>query len=371
MLRKATLAATALLLALSGAGSAAPTPLASGTVQPGAAVCGGPAFDRILVANHPQGGVCVHHAPDAFSVERAGQGVAAQQPPTSPPVCYADGQTGPRVQIVYGYLEGTPNRAATMVPYVNKLMAPRMQAMIKAASGGLDLGMRFAFDKGCKNVSVLVVKFPRSVQAAPDGTNAFTQFGRMIDHLISLGHDRNDRKYHILWDGWNGAGVCGLGQAGAPDLPHPAQVQNGTPTVGGYTDPASTLLRPAGRSNATMQYSTVWGHVFGPQGPSCFELDQSKVGGQVHELFHSLGAVSAGAPHSDGGGHCTDKPSIMCAGPGIKVCERNPVQTLDCGQDDFWNPNPAPGTYLYSHNNIAKSQYFGPQPQDRLVGSPL
>lgn len=47
------------------------------------------------------------------------------------------------------------------------------------------------------------------------------------------------------------------------------------------------------------------------------------------------------------------------------------VETLDCGMNDYWNPNPRAGDYLSTHLNVAKSQFFGPQPQDMLASSPL
>ena len=80
------------------------------------------------------------------------------------------------------------------------------------------------------------------------------------------------------------------------------------------------------------------------------------------------------APHSDGGGLCTDTPSVMCPTNGFAPteprCAIAAVEVLDCGLDDFWNPAPATGSYLATHDNIADSAYFGPQPQDRLPAIP-
>jgi hypothetical protein len=47
------------------------------------------------------------------------------------------------------------------------------------------------------------------------------------------------------------------------------------------------------------------------------------------------------------------------------------VEPIDCGLDDYWNPDPAPGSYLATGDNIATSVFFGPQPQDRLAASPV
>jgi len=63
----------------------------------------------------------------------------------------------------------------------------------------------------------------------------------------------------------------------------------------------------------------------------------------------------------------------MCsnAKPTVRACTNRPVEVLDCGQDDYWNPSPPSGSYLATGDNIATSVFFGPQPQDRLAASPV
>lgn len=328
-----------------------------------AEVCGG--LTLIRGSHHLS---CVHPSPDQPHDART-----AAPPVAAAPVCYGDGVTGPRVQLIYGYLAGQRNSAAA-VSQVRTQMAPRMQAMVKAASGGKDLGIRFAFAPGCKGLSVPVVRFPASVVAGSQGSAAEVQFGRMIETLQEAGFDRSDRKYVVIWDWWNGAGVCGLGELRPTlDQPMPVNVHNGVPTAGGHTDVLSTL--GLGATASVPRYAAVWRHAFRAGGPGCWEEGQSRVSVQVHELFHTLGAVQLSAPHSDGGGHCTDTPSAMCQVrgkvPAVRACATQPVQVLDCGMDDFWHPAPPAGSYLEYGPNIAASAYFGPQPQDQLVFSPL
>lgn len=71
----------------------------------------------------------------------------------------------------------------------------------------------------------------------------------------------------------------------------------------------------------------------------------------LHELTHSWGAVMFEAPHYDGHSHCTDGRDIMCYWP----TENASCRTLqfDCGRDDYFNPNPPPGSWLESHFNMA------------------
>lgn len=359
-MRKKVTAALALVAALSGSA------LAGSPSEPD--LCG-PGLTLLESAHHRS---CVHPAGDLYDARTQAPWRAAT-PVTAPPVCYGDGQSGPRVQLIYGYVAGQTNRAAVVVPQIRSVFAPRMQAMIKAASGGEDLGIRFAYDAGCKAISVPVVAFPAATVQGTGGAVADTQFTAMISHLQKLGHTRTDRKYQVIWDWWNRGGVCGLGEL-APDLdqPTPVNLHNGVPTAGSHTDLPSTL--GVHDSVPVPRYSAVWKNVFGPRGPGCWELDQSGAGVQVHELMHTLGAVQLSAPHSDGAGHCTDTPSVMCTGngpPAVPACARQKVQVLDCGQDDFWNPDPPQGSYLSTAGNIATSQFFGPQPQDRLVGAPL
>ena len=313
---------------------------------------------------------CVHSSSDLYDGRLQGEALVAPRPPaTSPPVCYGDGQTGPRVQLVYGYVAGQRSRAASAVPLISRTIAPRMQAVIKAASAGKDLGLRFAFAPGCQGLSVPVVAFPASVVKS---AKADDQLTAMISHLQSLGYDRNDRKYQVVWDWWNNAGICGLGEL-ISDSPTEVRVHDGVPSVG-RTDLTSTTGLAS--SVPIPRYSAVWAHVFTPKGPDCWQYAQSGAAVEVHELFHTLGAVQLSAPHSDGGGHCTDTPSIMCMGTSrsitVPACARAAVQVLDCGNDDYWNPAPRSGSYLDgSAANIAASSFFGPQAQDRLAAAPF
>lgn len=328
-------------------------------VVPRAALCGG----LTLVAG-PARSSCLHPAPDQPVPSRGPASTAATP-------CYGDGTTGARVQLIYGYLEGRPNRAASVVPSIRRRTVPRMQAVVAAASNGRDLGIRFQQASGCGQVDVRVVRFPAGTVEGDGGGEPEVQFGRMIDHLIGLGYDRSDRKYLVLWDWWNARSVCGLGEL-MPDQdgPSPANPHDGLPTAGARTDVASALGVPP----VVPQYAGVWRLARGPKGVDCWETAQSRAGTQLHELFHTLGAVQHSAPHSDGGGHCTDTPSVMCAAvpkPAVPRCAVQRVQVLDCGFDDFWNPAPQPGSYLENGPNIARGPFFGPQPQDDLAGSPV
>lgn len=64
----------------------------------------------------------------------------------------------------------------------------------------------------------------------------------------------------------------------------------------------------------------------------------------THEVFHSLGAVQPSAPYATGDGHCYDPAHLG----GI----------FDCSADSYYDPDPAPGSYLATHWNIASSKFL-------------
>jgi hypothetical protein len=88
----------------------------------------------------------------------------------------------------------------------------------------------------------------------------------------------------------------------------------------------------------------------------------------AHELWHLLGAVQPSAPHHGGGSHCTERNDLMCdpAFGGSQLCPSRDYTTtvedrpLDCGRDDYFNPAPAPGSYLATHWNTYNSFFLCP-----------
>lgn len=68
------------------------------------------------------------------------------------------------------------------------------------------------------------------------------------------------------------------------------------------------------------------------------------VNAAAHELGHMLGAVLPGAPHYQGGGHCSQEWDLMCYGDtqSFDCTERDFDRLLDCGNDDYFSTNPTP-----------------------------
>lgn len=100
--------------------------------------------------------------------------------------------------------------------------------------------------------------------------------------------------------------------------------------------------------------------------------------GMLHEMTHNLGGVQWSAPHSTQPrglqlwryGHCWQGADVMCyvedvgAASAMRYdCPRAGgaiSQAYDCGRDDYFNPAPAPGSYLTTHWNVYQSAFLAP-----------
>jgi hypothetical protein len=90
----------------------------------------------------------------------------------------------------------------------------------------------------------------------------------------------------------------------------------------------------------------------------------------LHEITHNLGGVQHSAPHMTPFWHCWDGRDVMCYDDGstgsqpytTTMCDFSGgaiPQTYDCGHDDYFNPDPPPGSYLATHWNIYTSAFMG------------
>jgi hypothetical protein len=87
----------------------------------------------------------------------------------------------------------------------------------------------------------------------------------------------------------------------------------------------------------------------------------------LHEIGHLLGGVQLSAPHSTGAGHCTDGWDVMCYADGgphdaqSTPCPGDQVHAaFDCNHDDYFDPSPAPTSYLGTHWNAYDSAFLCP-----------
>ena len=231
--------------------------------------------------------------------------------------CYDDGQSGDRVQVIYAHAANVADRYASL-----SSMFPQWAANADASfndsaaqTGGVR-HLRFLTDASCN----LIVD---DVQLSTTGADSF---GNTMNEVRSLGYTRPDRKYLV----WVDASVyCGISTILSDDQPGQANANN----VGG--------------SYARVD-SGCWGQA---------------MSAEAHELMHMLGGVQNSAPHATGGYHCSDENDRMCYqdGPGVVLtypCAGQSDRYFDCGHDDYYNTNPAAGSYLATHWNSANNAFL-------------
>lgn len=282
-----------------------------------------PVFDvqsgAALASDAPAGGT-----PAAAAAAAAGTAV----------VCDGDGSTGNRVQVLYVHGPGK-DRFGQYLPSFKKWAADAdVIYNASAQETGGTRHIRYVTESDC-SAAVLNVELP-------DAT--LQEFGATNNALAKQGFNRKDRKYMIFAE---------------------AQVYCGIGTFAGDERP--------GKDNQSNF------------GPSYGRTDGGCWGGSTaaHELGHNLGAVNNSAPNSSKAGHCVDEWDLMCYSDApyypkmiTKCPNRASDERLDCNHDDYYNTNPASGSYLTTHWNVANNQFLisgggtGPNPTPTPTPTP-
>ncbi len=235
-------------------------------------------------------------------------------------VCDGDGTTGKRVQVLYVREPSTTSRFAeyqasfrTWAAAVDTIY----DASAKETGGSRHL--RYVTTADCQ-VDVREVEVP---------AGTLNDFDENIKALRDLGWGRGDRKYMIFAESNE---YCGIGTGRGDDRPGAENEANG----------GDDFFASYGRTDTGCWSAAV----------------------AAHELGHNLGAVNNSAPNSSQAGHCSDGYDVMCyddeGAPGLDiVCEdKAHEERLDCNHDDYYNTNPAPGSYLATHWNVANNQFL-------------
>jgi hypothetical protein len=175
-------------------------------------------------------------------------------------------------------------------------------------------------------------------------------FNTVTAALRALGGVYTNRRYkHWIWfEGASGTGEAGVGSFYNDDDLSIANLSNGN-------------LNAYFQSPATMAIQ--WGHCCFVD-PTAGFLDSTT---WMHEMGHNLGAVQGdptvsppidASPNSSGYGHCNDDLDVMCyddfgpfsGGYTANVCTDR--EHFDCNHDDYFNPAPQVGNYLFTHWNL-------------------
>lgn len=273
---------------------------------------------------------CVHDYTTHGNVVASEGYVVPFDRPTSaryPVACFNTGHDGRRIQALYVVANDRPNRAAEATPRIQQV-AEEADALMQASAAktGGHRQLRWSTNPDC-SVSVITVVIP---------AHADDDFDTMREAVKAAGHNYPQRRYVMFADS---DVFCGLGEWNIDDRPG--------------TDNWHNVDRPL--------YARV---------------DSSCWAGNValHEIGHTLGAVQRSAPNTSSGAHCVDVYEIMCGsdtmidGRNVRhACGRDHRSLLDCNNDDYFHTNPAPGSYLSTRWNVARSYYL----LDRPVNPPM
>lgn len=286
-------------------------------------------------------------APDALPYEWCGEartsdGTAHDALPAS----------SPRFKLVYAHPADRPDRFDGWRDALQGNVA-LIQRFLASQSGGAK-ALRIDMGTSCgpqfADLQVVHLSGPRSRYV-----DNFSEIVREVEP--QLGAATAPRNVVILADTLNGGGYdYGLGE----NVLGTAGDRRGSSNVHNYGGFASVLFSRDGQPAPGPGARSWWPEGF------------------LHEMSHNLGAVQWSAPHSTQPpgfnlpryGHCWQGADVMCytedsgAAHAMQYdCPRVGgaiPQAYDCGRDDYFNPAPAPGTYLAEHWNVYDSAFLAP-----------
>jgi hypothetical protein len=250
--------------------------------------------------------------------------------PSAEPAC-AQGPDDAAFRVLYALPPATLDWYEERVPLVRAGIAAATGVVLESALPfGVDVRLRFVCD-AAGEVEVTKVRTTTAPNVAT--------FGSITGELRAMGYSKPNEKYWVLYEGIHGCGGCvGQGEAWYDDRPGPENLHN--------------------RGNMyALTYVGNYGPVHAPTATFTNVM--------LHEASHTMGAVQLSAPHTSGGFHCDDGVDVMCyadgapgsdysalACPRLTVTFLGPEMPFDCGNDDYFHPAPAAGSYLASHWNV-------------------
>ena len=287
--------------------------------------------------------VCTHGA------DVLGLPLPTDDPSAPPAPCLTDGVSGNRVQVLYGVPADRPNDYANKVATI-RTAVDNADWYFETSDAGTSQHLRWL----CSNGQVSV----DSVTLVPVGADGLFTFDDLVASLTPrsgkgkkaapvVSYRDPTRVYVVFVDGIDDGSYpyCGQGGVDADDSP-------------GATN----------RNNSGPAYSLI----------ACWNGSTA-----LHEIGHNLGAVQLSAPHSSGAYHCYDESDVMCyddggswylgpdgtagtaddrstqtaCAPGLLAAQPTEDRQFDCNEDDYYDPSPAPGSYLDTHWNLARSAW--------------
>lgn len=274
----------------------------------------------------PQSRRCTHGPDDLPSAGSTAPGTGriatadSQRNPANA-ACDGDGTSGFRVQVLYLRSSSGTDHYDEELGNIRDWAegASTILRNSSLAAAGQEMGFTYVMTPDCEIDVQNVVLSPAAIRS----------FDATIVTLDQQGYDQIDRIY-LLFADTNTAGICGIGTMWWDDSALPSNDNN--------------------------------------RGPSYARADREcwSAHTAAHELMHNLGGVQRTAPNTTGYGHCIDEYDVMCypddarARPLRYDCKPQSTYEYlyDCHNDDYFNPSPAPSTYLASHWNTANNWFL-------------
>ena len=250
---------------------------------------------------------------------------------------------GPEFQLVYAYPADRPNRFPA---FADALQADASAiSRLVAWQSGWTKTVRFDMGTSCgpQFVAIALVALPGPRAAYLDPATRAPLFSTVVSHLWGrLRPPTGSRNLVVLADTLGGGGLAGIAGHSYDERAGPGNASN---------DPGKVAM-------VFSDDGPVSADAAGAYAPSVF----------LHEMLHTIGAVNHGAPNSTRAGHCSDGADVMCfddAGPAAaarSVCRSfdwTLTERVDCGGDDYFNPDPPSGSYLQRSWNVYRSAFLG------------
>jgi hypothetical protein len=252
-----------------------------------------------------------------------------------------------QIKVVYAHAADEPNDFDAWKDSLQSDVS-RIEQFLALQTGGRR-ALRFDMGTECggQYVDIEVVNLPgnRSAYVSGSDTQNFYAVAAGVENAV--GYDTRD--VFVLADGLT------------------------DPDPSGNTDGVWGIAELSGDSTAgsgnTANHGGLMGMMLTPPGtqPDAWDWQPTVM---LHEITHNLGGVQQSAPHSTPNGHCWDGRDVMCYLDGSSGSQPYTTsicsylggaipQTYDCGHDDYFNPDPAAGSYLATHWNVYTSAFMG------------
>jgi len=245
--------------------------------------------------------------------------------------------SGPRFKVVYLYASDQPNRFDQYKDVIQDQVSTVREWVIAASGGTKTIRFDTGTECGAEYLDVVTLRLPSPRSTYLNSTTRAESVANFVQSALGAGGSFDVLVYAD--DLYADDGVTGSGMLTMDDR-HGAINESNT---GGAT-------------------AMIWG-----DGSPLFGNEPETT--LLHEATHNMGAVQDSAPHSTLGGHCNEMWDVMCYADGgprgndfdlFLSCSNGFPLPYECGNDDYFNPAPASGSYLKNNWNVYDSAFLCP-----------